>query len=110
MEVVPGIKANPTRTDAEEVAELRAKIAADQITQDEEKKRRIDAIIADVKKRIADEDGPIRVTPEMEELGIAKQVWDMVQDACRALPFKRLLGMGDDDDDLDPGDSRSWID
>lgn len=107
MEVVPGIKAKEVRTDAEEVAELRAKIASEQITRDEEKRRQIEAIRTDVVKRINENDGPIKITEEMVELGIAEEMAQLIQTACMAEPFRKLFRDDDDDDDLDaPG---AWL-
>lgn len=107
MEIVPGIRARPQVTDEEQVAELRAKIASDQISKEEENERRRAAIINEVQKRIRDEDGPIRVTLEMEELGIAQQVWEMVQSAQLSMGMKHAL-RDEEDYDLDrPG---AWLD
>lgn len=105
MEIVPGISARQPKTDEHEIAELKAKIAAEQISQEEERERKRKALLEEVRARIADEDGPIRITPEMEELGIAQDVWNMVQQAQLAMGFKHALNRDDDDDS-----PASWLD
>jgi 3-deoxy-D-arabino-heptulosonate 7-phosphate (DAHP) synthase len=109
MEIVPGIKAKEIVTDAAEIASIKAKIAEQQITAIEEKERRIKAILDDVEKRLRNFDGPVRITDEMRELGIADKVWGMVQ-ACE-LSRKFVMSLRDDEDDIRDFDApESWID
>lgn len=108
MEIIPGIKAKEVNTDVAEVATIRAKIADQQISAQEERERKIKAILAEVENKLREFDGPVRITDEMQELGIDKQVWDMVQ-ACE-LSRKFVLALRDDDDERDFDAPESWID
>lgn len=108
MEITPGIKAKEVATDVAEIAAIRAKIADQQISADEERDQKIKAILAEVEKKLREFDGPVRITDEMRELGIDKQVWDMVQ-TCE-LSRKFVMALRDDDDERDFDAPESWID
>lgn len=110
MEIIPGIKAKEVATDAAEIAAIKAKIADQQITADEEKERRIKAILDDVEKRLRNFDGPVKVTEEMQELGIAKKVWEMVQTCELSRKFVMSLRDDDDNDTRDFDAPERWID
>lgn len=109
MEVTPGIKAKPVATDADEVAQIRARVADQVITEKTEKERQRAAIIASVMKRIEQNDGPIRITQEMADLGIDKQIAELIQRAELELPLRQFF-RDTEDDAVDFGDPKQWID
>jgi hypothetical protein len=115
MDVAPGITAKALqKTDAEDIAEIKGKIAAQKVSEIEAVQRRKKQIIDEVKKRINANDGPIHITLEMEELGIAKEVWSLVQTAAIAAPFQALCNRAiedyDDEFGVDLNDSDLYRD
>lgn len=98
MDIAPGVKLTVNKSDQEEVDRLRAKIAQQKLDQiSDEEARRIE-ILREVYETIRADEGPIRITEEMTELGIDQQVWSMIQNAEISRGMMRSLHDEDDDE------------
>ena len=97
MDIAPGIKAKVSEGDAQEIAELRAKLATQKLADEDDYNRKVAEIMQDVEARCKRLEGPIFITDEMRELKIDKQVWDMIQRYELMAPFMRAFGNDDDD-------------
>lgn len=112
MEITPGIVAKPLKKDddaIEEMVEIHRKIALQKEQESSDREARIKAIYKDVESRIIERDGPIRITQEMHDLGIADKVWTMIQQAEMLGPLRRFFSE-EDNEERDLGDPSNWLD
>lgn len=85
--------------DGDELTQIRREIASQALTSAEQKRIRTAEIKAEVTERLAKRI-PIRITPEMLELGIAKEILELAMQAENAMRLQNLCGSNDEG----PGD------